>query len=470
MLPRLALLTLACALSSLWAPLAHAALPVLKISPNQRFLVHADGSPFFFLADTAWELLHRCDRAETERYLKKRAEQGFTVIQTVVLAELDGLNVPNAAGHLPLFERDPLRPNEEYFAHVDWVLARAESLGLRVALLPTWGDKWNKKWGDGPEIFTPANSAAFGEWLGRRYADRAVIWVVGGDRPIESEDHAAIVRAMARGLRRGDRGRNLITFHPPGGAGSAQWFHAEDWLDFNLRQNGHASEFTDRYAATRTDYARTPVKPVIDGEPLYEGHPISFNAKLHGHSIAADVRRPFYWDVFSGACGHTYGHHSVWQMAAPGRKPVNAPLLPWTDALDEVGANQMQHGRRLMESRPFLTRVPDDKLIVETAVPTAMPGAGHYRFMATRDADGSYAMIYVPVGRAFSVRLGNLSGMRVKAWWFNPRTGEATFADEFPRDGERRFLSPTPGELLDWVLVLDDASRGYPPPGTIRRG
>ena len=31
----------------------------LKVSPNHRFLVRADGTPFFWLADTAWELFHR---------------------------------------------------------------------------------------------------------------------------------------------------------------------------------------------------------------------------------------------------------------------------------------------------------------------------------------------------------------------------------------------------------------------------
>ena len=78
---------------------------------------------------------------------------------------------------------------------------------------------------------------------------------------------------------------------------------------------------------------------MLDGEPIYEDHPIAFDAEKLGHSIAADVRRPLYWDLFSGAFGHTYGHHSVWQMS-PGRKPINNPLLPWTDALDQPGARR----------------------------------------------------------------------------------------------------------------------------------
>jgi hypothetical protein len=437
----------------------------LEVSANRRFLVTADGRPFFWLGDTAWELFHRATREDAERYLRNRAERRFTVIQAVALAELDGLNVPNAYGHVPLRNGDPTQPNEEYFAHVDWIVARANALGLYVGLLPTWGDKWNKKWGVGPEIFTPENARAYGEWLGRRYRDAGIIWIVGGDRPIESDAHRAIVQAMALGLRAGDGGAHLITFHPVGGNGSSTWFHDEPWLDFNMRQNGHVTEFTGRYDKTRADYDRVPVKPVLDGEPIYEDHPVSFNAKELGHSIASDVRRPLYWNLFTGAFGHTYGHHSVWQMWTPERDPINNPLLAWTDAIEGPGAAQMQHGRALMESRPFLTRIPDPDVVVTGRVPTSMPGAGRYYFASTRDADGTYAMVYAPVGRPFSVRLDTIRGARVKAWWFDPRTGEASAIGTFPNTGEREFTPPARGEMLDWVLVLDDESKGYLRPG-----
>jgi hypothetical protein len=448
-----------------------APLPRLKVSDNRRFLVTEDGRPFFYLGDTAWELFHRLNREEATRYLEDRARKGFTVVQAVALAELEGLSDPNPYGHRPLLDDDPARPDvkagpeNDYWDHVDFVVRKANEVGIHVGFLPTWGDKWNKKWGAGPEIFTPENAAAYGEWLGRRYRDAGIIWILGGDRPIETDAHAAIVRAMAAGLRKGDGGTHLMTFHPMGGEGSSTWFHEDAWLDFNMRQNGHVPEFTGRYDKTRADWDRTPPKPVIDGEPIYEDHPVSFKAPELGHSIAADVRRPLYWDLFTGACGHTYGHHSVWQMWAPGRNPINNPLLPWFEAIDQPGASQMQHGRRLLESRPFLTRVPDDTVIVEDRVPTSVPGAGRYRFVATRDSEGRFAMAYAPAGRAFRVRMTAVRGPRVKAWWFDPRDGKATAIGEFPAEGERTFAPPSAGEALDWVLVLDDPAAGFGPPG-----
>jgi hypothetical protein len=460
-------------LSLLVVPALAAPAPAtLKVSENKRFLITGDSKPFFYLGDTAWELFHRLNREEADAYLTQRAAAGFTVIQAVALAEMDGLNTPNAYGHRPLVDNDPAKPEvqegpaNDYWDHVDYIVRKANSLGLVIGFLPTWGDKWNKKWGVGPEIFTADNAWAYGEWLGKRYKNDAIIWITGGDRPLENDAHVILTRAMAEGLRVGDEGKHLITFHPSGGRGSAEKMHGEGWLDFNMRQNGHMIEYGDRYSKTLQDYQLKPIKPVIDGEPVYEDHPVSFAADKNGHTVAADVRRPLYWNLFNGAFGHTYGHHSVWQMFSSKVEPKNFPLMSWEKAILQPGAAQMKHGKNLMLSRPFLTRVPDDTLVVKSDVPTSIPGAGTRVFVGTRDESSSYAMIYAPVGRAFSVDLSRISGSEVTAWWFDPRTGKAQKAGRYTRKGIETFLPPTPGELLDWVLVLDDASKGFLPPGS----
>jgi hypothetical protein len=140
-------------------------LPQLKVSDNHRFLVTQKGEPFFWLGDTAWELFHRLNREEAELYLKNRAERRYTVIQAVVIAELDGLKTPNPYGHTPLEKNDPTKPNEDYFKHVDWIVAKANALGLYIGMLPTWGNQWHKT----NAIFTAENAEIYGEWLGRRY-------------------------------------------------------------------------------------------------------------------------------------------------------------------------------------------------------------------------------------------------------------------------------------------------------------
>ena len=127
------------------------------MSDDGHFLATTDGKPFFYLGDTAWELFHRLNREESEHYLRNRADKQFTVVQAVVLAELDGLKTPNVYGQVPLVDNDPAKPNEEYFKHVDWVVDKADELGLTIGMLPTWGDKWHKPAGQGG-IFTPENA------------------------------------------------------------------------------------------------------------------------------------------------------------------------------------------------------------------------------------------------------------------------------------------------------------------------
>ena len=161
----------------------------LKVSENNHYLVHENGKPFFWMGDTGWELFHRLNKEQAGYYLKRRAEQGYTVIQAVALAEFDGLHVPNPYGELPLKFDDPNQPNEKYFEHVDYIIDKAAENGIYIAFLPTWGDKLYKGgWGKGPEIFTIENAKAYGKYLGNRYKGRKnIIWIMGGDQTREQK-------------------------------------------------------------------------------------------------------------------------------------------------------------------------------------------------------------------------------------------------------------------------------------------
>ncbi len=428
----------------------------VRASENGHFLIDQHGKPFFYLGDTAWELFHRLNRHDAAVYLKDRAAKRFTVIQAVILAEHGGLDVPNANGDLPLEGKNPTRPVEAYFKHVDDIVNQAEALGLVVGMLPTWGSWWH----DGKGIFTPETAEWFGTYVGKRYRDRPIIWILGGDRPVENDRQRAILDAMARGLKQGDGGRHLITFHPPGGRGSSQWFARADWLGFNMVQTGHGYNHAN-YEKIAADYAREPTKPCLDGEPGYEDHPAEFNPR-NGYLNEHDVRKFAYWSLLAGACGHTYGCHDIWQFLAPGRQPITAARTPWRAAKDLPGAAQMQHARALLESRPILTRVPDQSLLASD------PGRGADHIQAARADDGSYAFIYAASGKPFTVNLEKLSGVRLQGYWYNPRNGQSKPLDAFPRSGRKEFRPPSAGNGHDWVLVLDNEAKEYPPPGKSR--
>jgi hypothetical protein len=454
------------------APVNPAPLPRLKVSDNSRFLVTEAGQPFFWLGDTAWELFHRLDRAEAELYLKDRAARGFNAIQAVALAELDGLTVPNRQGHLPLLDQDPARPDvkpgpaNDYWDFVDEVLDLAAAHGLYVGFLPTWGKYVTSSPFDGKVdgIFNVANAEAYGRFLGERLRARSnVIWILGGDKAPSTPEAVAIRRALARGIALGVAGREdydavLMTYHTSGPGHVSDYLHNEPWLDFTSVQSSHG-DLVESWRFIEKHWNRRPIKPVIDLESSYPNAlipaawlPPHLRAAHRSTQPATDdhARRAAYWAVFAGAFGHTYGHNAIWQMYEPPRKPLLDPRLTWREALAAPSATQMGHLRRLIESRPVLERVPDQSLLVGGAG----EGAAHRR--ATRGR--SYAFIYSPDGAPFTVRLGVITGARLRASWCNPRTGETTFLEVLENRGERTFKPP--GEAAvgnDWVLLLDDA-------------
>lgn len=419
----------------------------LSVSANGRYLVHKNGAPFFYLGDTAWELFHRMTESEVEQYLENRRSKGFTVIQAVILAELDGLNTPNAQGDLPLTDQHIVEPNEKYFKWVDQVIRMAEKKGLYIGLLPTWGDKVDKQWGTGPEIFNPMTAGLYGTWLGRRYKSfKNIIWIIGGDR-WGGDGNYATWDALGKSIKKEDK-NHLMTFHPQGWNSSSKWFHNCLWLDFNMAQTGHCDRsYSGFQEFIVSDYKREPVKPCLDGEPRYENHPVCWKPEEKGWFDDADVRQAMYWALFSGACGHTYGCHDIWQVLDEGRTPVGHARGNWKVSMDLPGAFDLIHARRLMEAYDWNSRVPDPSMIV-----SGNEDVDH-KIVALRGED--FAFVYFPNGEKATLDVSSVAkGQPVTCTWMNPRTGERTLSGISPVEGTSDVVPPSSGRGNDWVLIL----------------
>lgn len=415
----------------------------LRVTGNGRFLEWDDTTPFFYLGDTAWELFHRLTLEEAKHYLNVRLEQGFTVIQAVLLAEFDGLTEPNRNGDLPLHDLDPTRPNEAYFAHVDAVLHYADSIGLMIGLLPTWGDKVVKAWGTGPVVFNPQNAYAYGKWLGLRYLHQEnVIWINGGDRKPQTDDEKETFRKLGQGLRDADP-NHLITFHPQGGCHSSDDYHTDDWLDFNMIQSGHGARGIDNAALVDKDYALEPAKPTLDAEPNYENHAINWK-NTTSRFRDDDVRISLWRSVLAGACGVTYGCQDVWQFFDPERHPAIAfSDTPWQEALHFSGAWQVRHLRSLLEERDFTTSTPaQERILSEPNGARCMTGEG-------------YLLCYLPLGGELSLSVDDLGFEIAAVSWFDTRTGIAVDDDEIDCVGSVTVAAPTSGPHNDWVLCIE---------------
>ncbi len=430
----------------------------LSVSPNGRYLVDQHGKPFFYLGDTAWLLFQRLNRAEVDEYLKDRAGKGFTVIQAYVLRGLEARHPDGATsllGAAPLFDRDPTRFNEPFFKNVDHVVNRANELGLVMALVVT------KSWhvNEHPErVFDARNAFTFGRLLAARYRNNAVIWYVGGDSAPGGD--AAIWEAMARGLKEGSGRRQLVSYHGHGGTSSSNWYHAADWLDFNSIQSGHGWAAKTYEFVTR-DVGLSPVKPTVDMEPPYENHPTRTGPRIDSHQ----VRKGAYWAMLAGAAGHGYGALDLFHLYKENDGPFPRDgFRPWREAMAYEGSRQVGLLRRLFELRSWHQLVPDQSVIA------GGQGEGEDHVQAARAADGSCIIAYVPTGKAVRIRMDRISGEKINAWWYDPRVGTWRSAGGHPNTGTREFVPPSHGEGSDWVLVLDDAAKGYPTEQEVSEG
>jgi hypothetical protein len=416
----------------------------LAISANGRYFVDQNGKPFFYLGDTCWLLFQRLNREELDEYLKDRAAKGFTVIQAYVLRGL-GKQHPDGNSSLldatPLLDRDPTRPNEEFFKNVDYVVNRANELGLVMGLVTA------KSWhvNEHPErVFDEKNAYTFGKFLGERYRNNAVLWYPGGDSPPGKYD--AVWVAMAKGLKEGSGNRHLVSYHGQGSTSSSMWFHTADWLDFNSIQSGHHFG-SDSYAFISKDYALTPAKPTVDMEPAYENHPTGANKpRIDAHK----VRSQAYSAMLAGAAGHGYGALDLFYFYkdADGPFPKNG-FQHWRQAMAYEGSRQVGLMRRLFEQRPWYKMIPDQSAIASEQ------GEGTQRIVAARAEDGSFAIAYTPRGEPVSIHMNALNGSSVKAQWYDPRNGTWQAIGQFANKGVHEFVPPSHGEQDDWLLVLD---------------
>jgi Protein of unknown function (DUF4038)/Putative collagen-binding domain of a collagenase len=435
----------------------------LRVSRDGRHLVQPDGAAFFWLGDTPWGIV-RIPPQDVDLYLADRAQKGFNVIQ------INASNWPEEGrqdylGRKPFAGSGPpwtaVKFNEAYWSNVDDIVRKAGEHGIYVALTAMWGPNAGRP--DRKLFADPSRqNYEYGLALGRRYRDAPhVLWIACGEyqmiaqpghRQTLAPTELRLLRRIAEGLREGDGGCHLITFHPDGGRSSSEEWQGDPLVNFNMIQTygvkvnspaGRVGGWT--YLVSR-DYALTPPKPVINGEPAYEDRHL-YRPK-QGLVDDAHLRWEAYGSVFRGAFGFTYGHITIYHFGTKAQEGTD-----WKANLNDPGAAQMKHLRALMESQPLLDRVPDNSLITSRQGPDVTKDND---IVATRDRAAGWAFIYTSQGYGFRADLGRLPGPKVLARWFDPRTGQYRAIDTYAVPGQRDFDPPgTPGRGNDWVLTLE---------------
>jgi len=394
------------------------AFPV-RISPNRRYFVDANGKPVFWLGTTQWELFRGYRLEDAKTILEKTASHGFTFVQVKLLGQSDG-NRPNVYGQKPLINGDALTPNEAYFQHVDAVVRAARDNNLVISMT-IYHQSYRK-------YITLQKARFWAKWLAQRYNDSPnIVW---STTPEAKQEFVPILRELAAGLREGDRLRRLITFKPDPAGPSSSFIHNEEWLDFNSMQVWNAVH--QIYPMVTKDYNLKPIKPTLMAEAAYEaGTEYGFNV------TPLWVRREAYYSYLAGG-HHTYGHNDSWRI-----------LPTWKEALDAPGAQHMGILRKIFEARPeWWLLVPDQSLFASGG-----QTEGKVLHLSARHQDGKWAMIYLADKASFSVNMDKLSGPKVAASWVKPESGESAPAGSYSNTGVQSFTTPEGWE--DSLLILE---------------
>jgi len=430
----------------------------LRISADGRHLLDSHSHPFLYHADTAWFLLLNLDLEEADEYLATRRSQGFNAIQ-VMLTGTPGMT--NRLGARPfLGNHDFDQRNEVYFEHVDRVLKRAEQHGLMLAMAPLWisccRDGWAGKDDEGQwlpmNVNGPDRCRELGRYLGRRYSQFPnILWILGGDNdPHESRQE---IDQLALGLM-DTAPDQLRTYHAASSHSSTDAWPDAEWLTVSMVytyfrgfNKAWTKEMPDVYEVSWREYSRPLAKPFFLGESTYEGEHDAWGSALQ-------ARKQAYWVILGGGTGHAYGSPN-WRCDRN-----------WREGLQRPGAISLIHWYRLFTSRPWWLLVPDSSQVFLTE------GRGEFAAndlaTAAIASDGSFAVAYLPSDRTLRLDLNQVNALHCRSWWFDPRNGQAHPAGEWRRKKRDSFPQPllTPPGEGDWALVVEDAAKDWPTPGT----
>lgn len=422
----------------------------LKTVPGCSYLMHDDGTPFFWLGDTHWDFAIR-ERWDQSNYpgmdsmfrgiADLRAAQGFTVYQTNLrCGEYASLFWTDKGGLNLAFFQNELDRRMHYIAGLGMV----DALGLG----------WYGAVGAAGEGLDAVKRLA--RYVIARYGALPVVWTLAGDtggslpgKP--REENLRLWREVALYIEKLDGYGTLQTAHPCSVLPYADFYEGESWFDFTLNQAGHGN-LPLHFLNYRDWFAAHPHKPFVEGEAMYE---LCSTLETNGPRLCTDelVRRAAYTAIQCGCCGYSYGAQGIWDSVwdEADRRPwadlFNRFGITWTQALEAPGGKQMGYLCRFYKQQQFHLLTPD-------LDPERDAGFGtQSQLLVLADSSRSHFVIYYPNSLCAPCCLTGMKPGSYTLQWFDPRTGlygeNVTFT---PENGT--WTTPPPKDRNDWLLVV----------------
>jgi hypothetical protein len=393
-------------------------MPSLTISPTDDYLLH-DGKPFFYLADTVWAAFANLSLDTWSQYLAYRKTQGFNAVQISILPITHDTSTSpdNIAPFLPDADRnwDFYSLNEAYFDKA----VRMVEMAAKAGILPVLGIVWKchvpgtsaSRRSPIPSAMPQDAMAAYVEYAVRRFAPYRPVFFISGDTAWDSDQEPIYYMAALKIVRRLAPDA-LVTMHMVPSVTLPDEF--VEVVDFYMYQSGHRPDQTTPYELAIQHNGYAVKRPVVNGEPCYEGHG---RGQTLTRFRAYDVRKATWQSLLSGAkMGITYGGHGIWSCHFEGMGFVQPryKFVPydWQEALRLPGAWDAAFAKWLFERYDLFGVEPTDLLVREDPeVRVARDPKGLGRPFGSGDT----IALYMP--HAYDVALNvDLSGYRCELW------------------------------------------------------
>jgi hypothetical protein len=413
-------------------------------SKGSTHLTHQDGTPFFWLVDTAWNGALLSSEEDWREYLEQRRQQRFTGVQFVTT---EGCYTPsNREGEIGMTARSPLQVNPTFFQRLDKKIMLLNQYGLLAVPVMFWS--WHEL--DPGQTLSESDAVRLARYMVARWGAYHVAWILSGDG-VYSPEVANRWKRIGRAVF-SDRSDNLVTMHPQGVTWVGELFADEDWYNFIGYQSGHGD--TDEHlnwlvaGPPAHEWRKQPRLPIINLEPNYEGHPIYYKNEFF---TDVQVRRAVYWSLLvSPTAGASYGHMAIWGWQEHESKSpcYNVGRVPgWRSGLDSPGLRSLTLLRAFFDRIPWWTLQPLPELILQ---PDAAKTPSKF-IAVSRTADSKAIVAYFPEGGS-AVLQPNILPETALIHWFNPITGEWITPTPLNKGCQ---MIEAPSDTQDWLLYLE---------------
>lgn len=408
------------------------------------YLTHSDGTPFFYMACTAWNGALKSTDSEWDMYLKNRVKNNYTAIQFVTTQWRGGDK--NSLGQVAFEGSGRIRINPNFFRLMDQKIDRINDHGLVAAPVILWALQVSKGRELSPGYYLPDDQAVIlARYIVARYGANHVIWLLGGDGFYTGQYEQrwkTIGRSVFDGTHQG-----IVTLHPCGRSWTGELYRDEKWLDIIGYQSSHSNEAGTVNWINRgpvaSQWSWLPPRPVINLEPNYE--------EIYFKITDRDVRNAAYWSIFAApVSGLTYGANGIWPWLRPGEQILNhndvPGTSPWFKSIDFPGSVQMGYLVEFIRRFKWWDLFPAPDLLVE------QPGDDTYNHYVSvvKSSDNKTIIAYLPVG--LSIRIRKPTDIKYRVRWFDPSNNEY-YTGTASDDGT--ILSVTSAADSDRLLILD---------------